>query len=1117
MSLLEPDTPWVREENILDKRIQPFAATHDYRISTGGHHYDTICYLAGLPLYSHASGNLEIPTWESFTRYLKTALEERYGAGTPGSRYYVMGAYALGGVIPSIAEIRMTLAKTKISEMNPDDGIVHRGQIYVKIQPAHLLKIFDPNQELGNDGPLVIMRGNNNYAAAVRMGYDPVSKCWMPFLREGQHCYLDEDMHCVLLELFARSKLEDVKPNFHPPAVEAWGERTAHEMKMADHKISLLPPGQKMTIVIRKTKLFIKQCEHPMLRVYFDLETFYSLPDAAPTEGLGIGAATGGLVPYSLVYMALTEDEFVDQAQNPWTTEELKDRAKLLKGFDCVQEFVDYLTGLVVTGKYAEIKLCAYNGSGFDFFFVLQAVEQRTALFEATLIEEDGEWVDSTEPGIYWTNQFFSNGRLLSGTMRVRHPEEGLMTSRISLFDISKHMIGMSLSNCCKAFKTPHKKVEGFSHDEVMNLYMANPSGFFNEPEFSRQLEEYNKFDVIALMELETAYIREMSKLVPFISFHSELPLTIGSLAYKILTNDWKGRDVEVERLDLGVELDWSKKNLSVAGLWQPIDVYMYRSFKTGIPGGISNVVNGPQIVEEPVSSPDVKGLYSYVECVYPCYFPVGPYVRLDVGQQPRDPSRILGIYHIDVDMRPLMEKDLHLVLPLKFFTRSGQLLRNNWNETEVNDTWVTTPILKILLAHGCPITWRGGYEWGGRVKSCELFAVFLPFIGEKNRQDKLKNPNHPDHASYNPAMRTVCKGVPNCGYGQSIAGVFPRSVTSVTPAALEKLYDDPKVARVNVIKIINGRAYADVTYKLESRMNRQHPLAMGCFILGYSQEYMFKQILHRVPRSLLLYIDTDSCKIPTRVYKELQERHAGEKVPHWPEILNWVPDYEHCPLWEGWEGGAFEDELPPNGGGILAAKKTYVILNEEQDGPCMEGEQIIMSSKGVRRSDVPLNAADYQRLSEVGDDYEAFLITAKEIYHTAPKLCEVAHVFMASVLKHGFGYVLCSSLLRSLTNLKRGTPADPESWNHSMGRLQQTYRLKRISIQDGGAGSKIPFILGQPLAAGAPELAEIADAGEEGEEFADEAEEGVAHYDDDVPECHIVFGDEEDEFPCDE
>lgn len=1109
MSLLQEIDPWSDPENQIDPKIKPFAQTHDYKIH-GGHQFDTICYLAGLPLYSHDSGVVRMPTWNSFTAFLKKHLEISHGSGGAGSSYYELGAFNVRGVIPSLLEIRRTISATKIKDLHPDDGIIHKGQVYVKIQPAHLLRVHDPGQSLGQDGPVVLMRGGKDYVTLVSMGYDPVSQCWMPFLRENQHCYLSEKMDCHLLELNVNSKREEVTPLFDEEAVATYGDMTAHEFKMEHYGKTLMVKGQKLTKVITKSKMMDRQTQKKLLRVFFDLETFYRLPDAAPVDGVGGNMGAGGLVPYSLVYMALDEDEFIDQAYEPWDTEKLKDRAKIIKGFDSAQVFVDYLVEQVLTRKYAEIKLSAYNGSGFDFFFILQAIEKRSALRDA--MQEEDEWWSSNGPDIYWTNQFFTNGRLLSGEIRVRDEDGEIISTRITLFDISKHMIGMSLAGCCKAFKTPHKKIDGFSHDHVMDLYLKNSSNFFNEPEFAAQLEEYNIYDVITLMELETAYIREMSKLVDFVDFHTPLPLTIGSLAYKVLTNDWKNRNLPIDRLDLGVAMDWSPENLTVEGLWQPIDVYMYESWKTGIPGGISNVVNGPQIVEEPVSSPDVKGLYSYIECIYPCWFPVGPYVKLEVGERPRDPEKILGIYHIDVDMRPLMEKDLHLVLPLKFFTRSGSLLRNNWNETEVNDTWVTTPILKLLLLHECPITWRGGYEWGGRIRSCDLFEVFLPFIQEKNRQDKLKNANDPQ---YNPALRTVCKGMPNCGYGQSIAGVFPRSVTSMNAWALEKLYENPKVDKVNVIKVIDGRAYADVTYTLASRIHKQHPLAMGCFILGYSQEYMFKQILHRIPRSVLLYIDTDSCKVPTRVYHELKERFPDEKVPHWPDIEDWVPDYKECPLWEGWEGGAFEDELPANGGAVIVAKKTYVIMNEAQDGPCLENGKAVMSCKGVRKDDVPVGNQSYHDLISLGDDYEAYLLAAKKYYHTLPKITEVGHLFFKSILAFGSGYVLSSSLLRSLTNLRTGVTADnPEQWNHSMGQLAQSYRLKKISIQDGGIGSRIPYVLGQPLAAGAPELIELGKGEQEdlGEDDYDE-DQIFTHVDDDVPEFQFVFGDEEDEF----
>lgn len=1049
-------TPWTELENRLMEGLLPFADTYDELVGYETK-YNAICAILGLP-FCDVINRLDYP---SFKKWLQGELIKKHGDG-PRSRLYEVGPYYINTGRAHFMEVgKAVLHETSARNLDWTDAIISRGKVYIQLDGCHILSIRDDEKELGEDGPIVLMRAPE-HVALVKMVYDNPFRCWVPLMRPNQQLFVSLEYELFLYTLHANSKAERLPFMEGPPD----SYLTVSNFMKSNPTFSMLPKGTKLKKIYTSPQLQKQRLTDGPLYVFMDLETVYSVQATGQPRG---PTAPGTLLPYSIVWLAMTQEEFSSYGKNPIPTEVLLERCTLKTGYNCVNDFLDWLAHTALVSRHSEIRFSAFNGSGFDYFFVTRAVDSRHEWLRSSFNwaapgEEDGGPMDEVfegelTPDIYFTNQFYANGRLLSAELRVRAEGE-LHPTPIVFSDLSKHLLGMSLAKAGSDFHTRHRKKEGFSHDEVQRRYMSNPQSFFDEPDFKQELEEYNKYDVIVLAELTHEYILKLSEMTHVVSVDRPLPLTIGSVVYSHITDHWEREPPPVD------ETGWTltpedRERLTVCGLWEALSVQHFQTLKKAIPGGCVNLPRGPCVVKEPISSGDVKGLYSYVCTAMPICFPIGCYRELEIGEGPTSLDNILGVYHIDVDMTPMDEADLVFPLPQKQFSASGALLRNDWNQVVVNDTWVTTPILKILLRYGCKITWRGGLEWSGSVKNIDLFRSLLPFLEEKKRQDLIKGT-----PEANPALRTICKLFCNAAYGQTIRGLFERNVEKLRAGSFERYCRSKNIESIGVITAVGGDLYAEVRRTTESRIKTQHPFPVGIFILGWSQYYLFTTYALRVPRSSILYIDTDAVKLLRYAKEQLWTEHSEEIVPHWEEILETVPSYATCRLYGGKDGGAYEEELPEdNGGVIIASKKTYVVLNSDCSGPALEGDKIIMSAKGLRRGDVPLDAQDLGALLEVKHDPDVWLATAREIYFARPTLGEVAHLFMRDVMECGEGYVLTNSLTRSVSNSKRGVwPGDVDRYNTSMNLIFQEFRVKKISLAGVGAAADIPYVVGQPL-----------------------------------------------------
>jgi len=1037
------------------------------------HCFDVVCECLHLPLFSDSTNSPLPPTQTEGLEWLKSVV--------PSTRpIFVMDPWRVQVGKFDLREVCNDMELAKTTEAHPDEFLVLSGDVYVALKPWYVWKVHDPERKLYPHGPILLAIANN-HVELVPVVFDPALLCWIPELRRPGRYFLSRGRSLFYLSPRANSPdlADDAEGTLPPPwvplpvgkdadgdpltvgqivelAARERDESVAYDEDDDDgdkrptgFKVSQLSQKWKKTLVMSDTCVGKSSVRGNHATIYYDFETVYNVD--------------GKLMPYSLAYLMLSNEDrdrrLLPGTSSPqFTTEELEERACVHVGPDCGNVFANIVRDLALLNSFETLTLTGFNSAKFDAFLFMEGVDFL-----------DERLQDST---LFWKNHFFMGGALVGGSLGARgelhldNPEKngghdvGVSVTEISLMDMARHLSGMSLAGACKSFGIPHLKVGDFDHQEVQAKYEEYAQGdgdmrFIEEwPGFKEQLIHYNKYDVITLAELEASYRQQLYKVTTVVTEQEKLPLTAGSLCLKHWKHDLETRilphlsDFVVNADPLSPQAEFpSDDSCSVFGMWQPLDKRAWTALRTGVVGGRVQLPNGPCEVKETVSSLDVTSLYPTSMVMLQLYFPCGTWREVPAGFEPSQHGK-LGVYNVDVDQTRMVEAGFPTVVPRKEYSRSGALLRNNWNAAVVNDAWVTTPTLELLRQWGAKITYRGGYQWSHKIRNIDLFGALKAFLKGKKRQDELPD-GHPDK---NKALRSLLKLLANGTYGQTLKGIFERTVTSVTTWQMEKLYqqqEEGKIESINVVQVRGNRVFVDYTRSTESRLKAQGPFIVGAFVLGYSRAYLVCMAT-RIPPHLRLYYDTDSIKTTWTAMMRLKAETVDERVAVWPELLEEFPGYATEPLIGGKEVGCWSEEFPPDNGGIIILfKKGYVAVAHDGETTAKEGGKPIISLKGVRRNDVLLDADLRVMLSLMhAQGAKGMDELVRSIYESGQPVLDNAVVLFRNILQTGVGYVLGSVLHRVASNTKQGAGVkDTERHSSSFGSIFQTFRVKKLSI----------------------------------------------------------------------
>jgi hypothetical protein len=195
------------------------------------------------------------------------------------------------------------------------------------------------------------------------------------------------------------------------------------------------------------------------------------------------------LLPYSISYCFLWEDEIDKFDFNKIKTQELlKERSYFLtvniNNCDILKDFIIHLNHYL---KFYNIKVCGFNNSRFDNFFLVRKMYEFCGYINCFVVKNS----------IYNFNYF-------------PHEKGGICSS----FDLSLLTGPLSLKQLCIDLNANPKKLE-FNHKNIQDIYSTTPLDFFMDYiNDNEQLKKYNDHDIYSLIDLTRMMKLEYKKLL---------------------------------------------------------------------------------------------------------------------------------------------------------------------------------------------------------------------------------------------------------------------------------------------------------------------------------------------------------------------------------------------------------------------------------------------------------------------------------------------------------------------------------------------------------------------------------------------------------------------------
>lgn len=533
---------------------------------------------------------------------------------------------------------------------------------------------------------------------------------------------------------------------------------------------------------------------------------------------------------------------------------------RCIVGTDCMTKFLDWLYDEAFAGRPMILK--AHNGSRFDNFFVLQAI-QANPKFAAHFKFKD----------------LISKGSKIVTFSWLGHEFQ----------DSSLHLTG-KLETVCKNYKAPIQKQKSTNGgDDTMELCLRyprlGPQEYLDKlsPDEMRDYKTYCLVDSVSLFQTMTAYEESMRVLMTrtLAPDSGEVSDKIHNAVTKLL------RRPTAPGLVKGLNKKLNAAGIKNGDYWSPDDE-TFRFIQLCIIGGISHVghsgrhdygiISYDVCSEYPSTMKSHPGQEDFVDKFEP-RFPKGPSTKTTTWVQGK-----LGLYKIENIAVPLQaDRDR-----LKIGCIPGRAADNrlNWSTLEFPSAYVSSVDLETMTKNGYTFNVVEGIYWEESWMPFE--ALIKPFMDEKVRQDWLAK-NEP--ANYNPALREACKLVLNSLYGALLDQGENKCYDDVTDSlalyndaseeeeakALKLLEEnetpEQKAERLEASKkrphriVYNGR----VLVKNLVETKRNNSIQYGCFVLAWSR-LLVQGYLDRVGRHNVVVTETDSFYVPEDAVMTINE-----------------------------------------------------------------------------------------------------------------------------------------------------------------------------------------------------------------------------------------------------
>lgn len=677
-------------------------------------------------------------------------------------------------------------------------------------------------------------------------------------------------------------------------------------------------------------------------------------------------------------------------------------------GYDCSEQFLAWIHKIQ---KDKKITFVGFNNTNFDNFILLRAL----------LLDKKYDFDVK--------NVFYNGSQLLNFTLNGRH----------KTFDIRKHLVG-SLAANCNSFKIKAGAKKSFDHRTAQVLH--DDGKLIEYITDNSELKEYNEFDVISTAILYKKYQQALMSIESARDLARELynVPTIGSFVYKIF-----GKHVK----DIGIELPTLEKK-------------QYEDLQKFKVAGRVEMFNGVQNVGERLASTDVCSLYPYVMGVHDCYYPCGEVMKTEKYMG----DNIIGFYYCDIDQSNLAGMDLPLIYPEK------TKLENKWDHQLIlKDYLISNVMIKLLLDHGCKVDIKNGFYFTERSRSCDMFTFLLRMMGAKNEQDTFKSSKKAEEiAMYNPALRETLKLLMNSLSGKVIEGLHTEKTSDVGAGGEELLKILAKAESVNVINQIGNRLFVSYTVSVDSVLEQQRPIYLGCLIYDYAKQYMYRNSYAKIGKSNLLYTDTDASKFRYRHFLKWKDWIDREnvQVPHWKDVEEIDERYKNHKMYDPDSKvfGSFEDELEEMVSDeykfICLEKKSwlYAIRKTGSDWKAKfkfkglnNSAQILTLKEDVLRTKVAAGVERYRLINENDG-----LGSVREVYKRIHDFYDANKInclgngravdFFEQIIRDGSAHVLTHSFRRIVRNSAHDVEVgDTERYNPLLNSVQINIAIKKITL----------------------------------------------------------------------
>lgn len=504
-------------------------------------------------------------------------------------------------------------------------------------------------------------------------------------------------------------------------------------------------------------------------------------------------------------------------------------------GEDCVEKFVDY----IFEQGHNISNMIAYNGSRFDFYFIINALIKRGIKLGDKLLLSSGRLLNfKFNPYDAFPNyefigetEVFINGKLIS--LKDFHHE-------INVFDLCQFLM-CPLKQACVDFKVPDELTKG-DYDTLKIKKMKDAD------DDKEEILKYLKNDVLSLKDIFVKfnkYIYETKKI------NITNYITISSMSYSIWTSTLEEL-VEVPKDK--EKLDFVIKSV-FGGRCHPV-------VKHTVSPHYDDVINGKMSYQEFYESgkfifnADCTSLYpaSMSGCdLMDVKYPVGISRWSDNGEEEFKNGK-LGFYHIKFETNKNISVS---ILP-----RRGDNGGVEWSLKDGEGIYNTIDIENAIDA-GYKVTFLG---------KCLVYDnesnIFKKYIEEMYmwKEEAERDGNE--------VKRSIAKLMMNALYGKTLQ----RPITEKTEivSGIDTFNQFVSKYELTDWTILNENTIILTGQEINVEKVINKPFQMGSFVLSYSRRLMNKfmtEIDPKLEKVLFTYTDTDSLHIGGQDYFKLKEK----------------------------------------------------------------------------------------------------------------------------------------------------------------------------------------------------------------------------------------------------